>query len=78
MLLRAADVREVFENVLPDEAIMQIVRSAGFQQRDRKLDAMAFVRAMVIAAATKYGGRQADVMRAYFEADTKGRCPIAS
>jgi putative transposase len=66
--LRGSDVREVFGRVLPDEALRKIVEAAKFQERKRQLDAPQFVRAMVIAAATGYGGRQADVMRLYFEA----------
>lgn len=65
--LRGSDVREVFEKVLPDDALRQIIEAARFQERQRRLDALQFVRAMVIAAATGYGGRQADVMRLYFE-----------
>lgn len=68
MLLRADDVREVLEQVLPDDVITSLVRQVKFQERDRKLDALKLVRALVIAASTKHGGRQADAMRAYFEA----------
>jgi len=66
-VLRGSDVREIFEAVLPDEALGAIIRTAGFEQRSRKRDAVRLVRAMVIAAATGYGGRQADVMRLYFK-----------
>jgi hypothetical protein len=65
--MQGTDVRRVFESILPDDAIMTIVEKAGFQERVRKLDAVRLVRAMVIAAATGYGGRQADIMRLYFE-----------
>ena len=65
--LRGADVREVFEAVLPEDALRQIIAKAKFEERSRKRDAVAFVRAMVIAAATGYGGRQRDVARVYFE-----------
>ena len=65
--MEAADVREVFETLLPEEALTEAVRAAGFQERERKLDATRLLRAMVIAAATGYGGRQADVMRLYFD-----------
>lgn len=53
--------------VLPDEAIKALVEAAKFQERERKRDAVALVRALVIAAATGYGGRQRDVARVYFE-----------
>lgn len=45
-----------------------LARSSRLQERARKLDAVGLLRAMIIAAATGYGGRQADVMRLYFEA----------
>jgi hypothetical protein len=65
--VNASDLREVFETVLPEEALRAAVESAGLQERERKLSAQRLLRAMVIAAATGYGGRQADVMRLYFE-----------
>jgi putative transposase len=65
--MRGEDVQRVFETILPDAAVMSIVAKAKFQERLRKLDALRLVRAMVIAAATGYGGRQADVARLYFE-----------
>jgi hypothetical protein len=68
MALKGSDVQRIFEAVLPDEALTQIVDESSFQERSRKRDAVKLVRAMVIAASTGYGGRQADVMRVYFEA----------
>src|SRR6185436_12947534 len=65
--LRGEDVREVFEAVLPEGELRQIIAKAKFEERSRKKDAVAFLRAMVIAAATGYGGRQRDVARIYFE-----------
>jgi hypothetical protein len=64
-------VREVFESILPDAALRRFVEEAELQQRCRKLDAVQFLRAMVIAGGTGYGGRQADVARVYFDAGTK-------
>jgi hypothetical protein len=55
------------QSVLPDELILQLVEGAKFAERERKRDAVALVRALVIAAATGYGGRQRDVARVYFE-----------
>lgn len=66
-VLTGNDLRELMEQVLPEEAIVGMVEAAQFQQRERKLDAICFVRAMVIAAATGYGGRQRDVARLYYE-----------
>jgi putative transposase len=65
--LNAADLREIFDTILPEQALKSAVESVGFQERERKLDAVRLLRAMVIAASTGYGGRQADVMRQYFE-----------
>ena len=66
-VLTGDDLRELMEQVLPEEAIVQMVEAAKFQERERKRDAVGFIRAMVIAAATGYGGRQRDVARVYFE-----------
>jgi len=60
-------VREVFEATLPEDALRQIITEAKFEERNRKRDALAFVRAMVISASTGHGGRQRDVARIYFE-----------
>jgi hypothetical protein len=65
--LRGEDLREVFEAILPEDDLRQIILKAKFEERHRKRDALAFVRAMVIAAATGYGGRQRDIARIYFE-----------
>lgn len=65
--MRAKDVREVFETILPDEILMPLVQETGFQERQRKLDSLMFLRSMVMAAGSPYGGRQATVMRFYFE-----------
>lgn len=73
-VLRGEDVRGVFESVLADESITRLVEQAGLQERQRKLEAVQLVRAMVIAAATGYGGRQADVMRLYID---NGARPVA-
>ena len=65
--MRGADVRRVFEEILPDAALLALARTSKLQERARKLDVVALLRAMIIAAATGYGGRQADVMRLYLE-----------
>lgn len=70
--MKATDVREVFETILPEQALHEAVRASGLQTRARKLDAVRLLRAMVIAASTGYGGRQADVMRLYLESGAKG------
>jgi hypothetical protein len=65
--VNANDLREVFETVLPAEALQPVIAATKLQERERKLNAQLLLRAMIIAAATGYGGRQADVMRQYFE-----------
>jgi hypothetical protein len=62
-----SEVQDIFTTILSEKVIMSLVEKSGLQERVRKLDALALVRAMIIAASTGYGGRQADVMRAYFE-----------
>lgn len=66
--MRGADVRRVFETILPDGPLLEFARAAKLQERARKMDVVRLLRAMIVAAATGYGGRQADVMRLYFEA----------
>jgi hypothetical protein len=66
MAILGTDVRELFEAVLPDEALLSLIDAAGFQQRERKCESLALVRAMVISASTGRGGRQAEVMTSYF------------
>src|SRR4051812_40012785 len=67
MKLDGEQVREIFEAVLPDSELTSIVKKAHFEERSRKRDAVALLRAMAIAAATGYGGRQRDLARLYFE-----------
>lgn len=62
-----AELREMMETILPETVLSRVARASGFQQRERKRDAVKFLRTMVIAAASPAGGRQADVMRQYFE-----------
>lgn len=63
----ADDVREVFETILPEETIERCIVETKFQLREHKLQVMALLRAMIIAASTGYGGRQADILRIYLE-----------
>jgi hypothetical protein len=65
--MTAEELREVMERFLPDEVLMRAVEAAKFQQRDRRRDALRFLRAMLASASSPSGGRQADVMRTYFE-----------
>jgi hypothetical protein len=64
------ELKEIMETVLPDSALQRVVGAAGFEQRERKRDALKFLRAMLASAASPAGGRQADIMRTYFENGT--------
>jgi hypothetical protein len=59
------DVRQVFEAILPQEAIDRFCRECGVIERQRKLHLGRLVRAMVIAAGTPGGAYQADILRSY-------------
>jgi hypothetical protein len=63
-------LKKIMETVLPDAALQRVVGAAGFEQRERKRDALEFLRAMLVSAASPAGGRQADIMRTYFENGT--------
>jgi len=67
MSLAGSDVREIFEAVLPDEALRDAMAAGGFQQRERKLNGLMLLRSLIIAASTGNGGRQADAMKLYFD-----------
>ena len=61
----AGAVREIFESVLPDEALEALTQATGLVQRERKLDANMFIRSAVISAARGGAGRQAAVLETY-------------
>lgn len=65
--MNANELKEIMETVLPASVLRRAVEEAQFEQRERKRDALKFLRAMLISAASPAGGRQADIMRAYFE-----------
>ena len=67
MAITGSGLREVFETILPEEFLMSAVRAAGLQERERKLDALALLRSTSTSASTRYGGRQADAMKLYFQ-----------
>lgn len=70
MTLKGTDVREIFESVLPDEALRETIEASGLQQRERKLNALVLIRSMIIAASSGNGGRQADAMKLYLQSGT--------
>jgi putative transposase len=61
------EVRQVFEAMLPQEAIDRLCEQCGVIERQRKLNLGMFVRAMVISAGTPGGAYQADVLRSYLD-----------
>jgi putative transposase len=61
------DVHQVFEAILPQEAIDRFCREGGVIERQRKLHLGMLARAMVIAAGTPGGAYQADILRSYLE-----------
>jgi hypothetical protein len=65
MAMLGTDVREVMESILPDEALAALVGKAGFQQRERKCEALLLLRMMILCAASGRGGRQADIAEDY-------------
>jgi hypothetical protein len=62
-------VRQVFEAMLPQEAIDCLCKQFGVIERQRKRHLGMFVRAMVISAGTPGGAYQADVLRSYLECE---------
>jgi putative transposase len=65
--MTGAEVRQVFETMLPQDEIDRLCLQCGVIERQRKLDLGRLVRAMVISAGTPGGAYQADVVRSYLE-----------
>jgi putative transposase len=63
------DVQQVFEAILPPEAIEGLCMHCGVIERQRKLNLGLLVRAMIISAGTPGGAYQADVLRSYLECE---------
>lgn len=61
------ELKGIMETILPDSVLNRVVEAAGFEQRERKRDALMFLRAMLVSASSPSGGRQADIMRTYFD-----------
>ncbi|HEX9869546.1 MAG TPA: IS4 family transposase [Candidatus Tectomicrobia bacterium] len=61
--------RQVFEAMLPQEAIDRLCKAFGVIERQRQRNLGMFVRAMVISAGTPGGADQADVLRSYLECE---------
>jgi hypothetical protein len=73
--MSGSELQAIMELVLPEDVLMEAVEAAGFVQRRRKREALKFLRAMLLSAASPSGGRQADIMRTYFEC--QGGAPVA-
>lgn len=65
--MTGSDLKEIMELVLPESVLQKMIDATGFEQRERRRDALMFLRAMIVSAASPAGGRQADVMRTYFQ-----------
>jgi hypothetical protein len=63
------EVRQVFEAMLPQEAIDLLCEQFGVIARQRQLNLGMFVRAMVISAGTPGGAYQADGLRSSLECE---------
>jgi len=61
------ELKDIMETVLPASVLQGAVDAAGFEQRERKRDALKLLRAMLASTSSPAGGRQADIMRTYFE-----------
>ena len=61
------EVRQVFEEMLPQEEIARLCEAFGVIERQRKRHLGMLVRAMVISAGPPGGAYQADVWRSYLE-----------
>lgn len=66
--MKGSELHEIMETLLPESVLATVVEKTGFHQRDRKRDSIKFLRTMLVSASSPAGGRQADMMRQYFEA----------
>ena len=69
--MRAEDVRELFETVLPNEFIAEAARRLGVQERQRVLDPVELVMSLVLMGGTAEAGRIAATIRDYFDRGNK-------
>jgi hypothetical protein len=68
-VMTGEDVRQVFEAIVPSEAIERWCVPFGVIERQRTRDLGRLVRAMVLSAGTPGGAYQADVLRSYLECE---------
>ena len=57
--MTGAELRQLMETMLPDTVLGEVAVAAGFHQRDRKRDAVKFLRTMLVAAASPAGASAA-------------------
>ncbi len=67
MGLSGEDVEEIFETFLPEEELSEVLKATGLQVRERFINAMVFLRAMLIASSTQNVARQASIMKKIWE-----------
>jgi len=67
--MTGAEVRQVFEDMWPQEEIDCLCQPFGVIERQRQLHLGRFVRAMVLSAGTPGGAYQADVLRSSRECE---------
>jgi hypothetical protein len=60
-------LRQIFNKVISEEAILGQSRSLGLIQRERKLDIVRLVRSMVLGAGSDDSGRLSDAMSYYLQ-----------
>lgn len=65
--MTGTELRDLLTTLLPEDVMLKAAEAAGFQERVRKLQAVTFLRSMVLAASGPECGRQANVMRMYLE-----------
>ena len=63
------EVRQVFEAMLPQDAIDRLCQECGVIERQRQLHLEMSVRAMVISAGPPGSAYQADILRSYLECE---------
>lgn len=66
--MTGTELRDLLTALLPEDVLLKAAEAAGFQERVRKLQAVTFLRSMILAASGPECGRQANVMRMYLEA----------
>lgn len=67
--LSGDELREIFEQVLPVEEIQAFADELNLVKRQRKLDVVSLVLALIITAGTQSGGWHADALRTYVKLD---------